>query len=68
MSSESARTSKEAYVVVSLFIFLIVFGNLLQYSIKHLISLTSEVKINKIRHVYGSFQLRWIQSEYQRVP
>ena len=55
MRSESARTSKEVYVVVYSFLLPIVIGNLLQYSMEYLISLTPEVKSEKI-----SFQLRWI--------
>ena len=68
MSSKSVRTSKEAYVVVYSFLLLIVIGILLQYSMEHLILLTLEVKSDKIRQVHGSFQLRWIWSEYQKVP
>ena len=37
MSSESARTSKKMYVVVYSFVVFIVIGNLLLYSIEHLI-------------------------------
>ena len=64
MSSEIARTSKEAYVMVYLFLLLIVIENLLQYNMKHLISLTSEVKSDKIRQVYDSSQLLWIWYYY----
>ena len=34
----------------------------------HLISLTSEVKSDKVRQVYDSFQLRLTQSKYQNMP
>ena len=63
MSNESARTSKKAYVVVYSFGLLIVIGNVLQYSMEYLPLLTLELKSDKIRQVYESFQLRWIWSE-----